>query len=96
MKWKSLNVTGDMGLAEGLPCSICALMVTDEIYFLTDYEDAPEEAKALVEQWEKFRRAEAGADDTGALDPYVDFHVCVECKDGQLWPSELALDPEVR
>jgi hypothetical protein len=92
MKWKYLNVTAEMGIDEGLPCSLCGRLVKDEIYFLTDYENAPEEVQELLKRWilENWF-AESVSDVAGIVDPHSDFYVCAECKDDKPWPSELAL-----
>jgi hypothetical protein len=40
MKWQWLHVTEDMGVVEGIPCSICERPVHDRIWFPSDFEDA--------------------------------------------------------
>ena len=92
INWKHLNVETEMGIPEGLPCSICNRMVRDEIYFLTDYEDVPPEVKDLLKRWILDNWfAEDVSDVQGILDPYDDFHVCADCKEDKPWPSELAV-----
>ena len=40
MIWRWLYVTEDMGVVEGIPCSICERPVHDRIWFPSDFEDA--------------------------------------------------------
>jgi hypothetical protein len=38
MIWRWLYVTEDMGVVEGIPCSICERPVHDRIWFPSDYK----------------------------------------------------------
>src|SRR5262245_37890459 len=50
MEWRWLHVTEDMGVVEGIPCSICERPVKDWIWFPSDFEDAAD-IQHLLNLW---------------------------------------------
>ena len=66
MKWTYLNVKGDAGIEEGLPCTVCGNLETDILY-------SPKDFNSDQEEW--FERI-------WNCDPYSDFSVCEGCMSG--------------
>jgi len=86
MKWRWLHVTEDMGVVEGIPCSICERPVHDRIWFPSDFEDASD-IQHLLNLWLSDPNL-----DKKLADPYECFHICGECKEITPWPFELYVD----
>jgi hypothetical protein len=86
MKWRCLHVTKDMGVAQGIPCSICERPVHDRIWFPSDFEDATD-IQHLLNLWLSDPNL-----DKELADPYECFHVCEECKEITPWPLDLYIE----
>jgi hypothetical protein len=86
MIWRWLHVTEDMGVVEGIPCSICERSVHDQIWFPSDFEDATD-IQHLLNLWLSDPNL-----DKKLADPYECFHVCGECKEITPWPFELYIE----
>jgi hypothetical protein len=61
-----ISIAGDMGIEEGLPCSVCGHVETDILYFPVEVDDR--QAYWIKSIW--------------VCDPYVDFHICEACMEG--------------
>jgi hypothetical protein len=86
MKWRWLHVTEDMGVVEGIPCSICERPVHDRIWFPSDLDDATD-IQHLLNLWLSDPNL-----DKKLADPYECFHVCGYCKEITPWPVEIYIE----
>jgi hypothetical protein len=86
MKWQWLHVTEDMGVIEGIPCSICDRPVHDRIWFPSDFEDAID-IQHLLNLWLSDPNL-----DKELADPFECFHICGDCKEITPWPLELYIE----
>ena len=86
MEWRWLHVTEDMGVVEGIPCSICERPVKDWIWVPSDFEDATD-IQHLLNLWLSDPNL-----NKKLADPYECFHVCGECKEITPWPLELYIE----
>ena len=86
MIWRWLYVTEDMGVVEGIPCSICERPVHGRIWFPSDFEDATD-IQHLLNLWLSDPNLDRELDD-----PYECFLVCGECKEITPWPIELSIE----
>ncbi len=66
MKWRTLDVEGEMGIHESPPCSVCRHFKTDTLYFPVGADDS--QAKWIKTIWSR--------------DHLVDFLVCEDCMEG--------------
>lgn len=70
MEWSHLDVRGEMGNKNGLPCAICGTLVEDLIFFPTD--PYSEEVRQIISAWRM------GLTKNEDQDP-AQFFVCHEC-----------------
>ena len=66
MWWSYTDVASEMGIEEGLPCSVCGCTITDIIYFPEGLSDR--QATWIQIIWK--------------CDPYTEFCICEDCMEG--------------
>lgn len=66
MRWIYFTVDAEMGIEEGLPCSVCGRVETDILYFPEGMDDR--QADWIKTIW--------------GCDPYSDFCICENCMQG--------------
>lgn len=71
MKWRTLSVEAEMGIKEGMPCSVCGKVVHDLMFFPADTYEG--EAKRLVDAW----RSDPAKESSREPDQ---FFVCEDCR----------------
>jgi hypothetical protein len=72
LKWQHLDVDGEMGVGEGIPCAGCSEIVHDLIFYPRDWDDA--EAQRILQSVRTMRVDNIG--DPSSLG------FCGECKSG--------------
>ncbi len=66
MRWETLTVEAEMGIQEGLPCSVCGRFETDLVYFPVNINER--QAKWIETIW--------------GCHPCENFLVCEGCMEG--------------